>query len=114
MKLSQFKFRMPDELIALNPPMHRDECKLMILHRKSQTIDLFKKDEEGNLLDGSEYEVEKKVKGKMVKKTMNRPKEYLDFRNVLEHFDEGDTFIFNDTKVFPHAFTARRKRPTPR
>lgn len=101
MKLSQFKFRMPDELIALNPPMHRDECKLMILHRKSQTIDLFKKDEEGNLLDGSEYEVEKKVKGKMVKKTMNRPKEYLDFRNVLEHFDEGDTFIFNDTKVFP-------------
>lgn len=26
---------------------------------------------------------------------------YLDFRNVLDHFDEGDTFIFNDTKVFP-------------
>ena len=34
-------------------------------------------------------------------KTMKRPVEYLDFRNVLEHFDEGDTFIFNDTKVFP-------------
>jgi S-adenosylmethionine:tRNA ribosyltransferase-isomerase len=57
MKLSQFKFKMPEELIALNPPYHRDECRLMILHRKSQTIDLFKKDEEGNLLDGSEYEV---------------------------------------------------------
>jgi S-adenosylmethionine:tRNA ribosyltransferase-isomerase len=92
---------MPEELIALNPPYHRDECRLMILHRKSQTIDLFKKDEEGNLLDGSEYEVEKKVKGKKVMKTMKRPVEYLDFRNVLEHFDEGDTFIFNDTKVFP-------------
>ena len=101
MKLSQFKFKMPEELIALNPPYHRDECRLMILHRKSQTIDLFKKDEEGNLLDGSEYEVEKKVKGKKVMKTMKRPVEYLDFRNVLEHFDEGDTFIFNDTKVFP-------------
>jgi S-adenosylmethionine:tRNA ribosyltransferase-isomerase len=101
MKLSQFKFKMPEELIALNPPYHRDECRLMILHRKSQTIDLFKKDEEGNLLDGSEYEVEKKVKGKKVMKTMKRPIEYLDFRNVLEHFDEGDTFIFNDTKVFP-------------
>ncbi len=101
MKLSQFKFKMPEELIALNPPYHRDECRLMILHRKSQTIDLFKKDEEGNLLNGSEYEVEKKVKGKKVMKTMKRPVEYLDFRNVLEHFDEGDTFIFNDTKVFP-------------
>ncbi len=101
MKLSQFKFKMPEELIALNPPYHRDECRLMILHRKSQTIDLFKKDEEDNLLDGSEYEVEKKVKGKKVMKTMKRPVEYLDFRNVLEHFDEGDTFIFNDTKVFP-------------
>ncbi|MBQ4353238.1 MAG: tRNA preQ1(34) S-adenosylmethionine ribosyltransferase-isomerase QueA [Prevotella sp.] len=101
MKLSQFKFKMPEELIALNPPYHRDECRLMILHRKSQTIDLFKKDEEGNLLDGSEYEVEKKVKGKKVMKTMKRPVEYLDFRNVLEHFNEGDTFIFNDTKVFP-------------
>ena len=27
MKLSQFKFRLPDEQIALNPPYHRDECK---------------------------------------------------------------------------------------
>ena len=27
--------------------------------------------------------------------------EYLDFRNVLDYFDEHDTFIFNDTKVFP-------------
>jgi S-adenosylmethionine:tRNA ribosyltransferase-isomerase len=26
---------------------------------------------------------------------------YLDFRNILDYFDEDDTFIFNDTKVFP-------------
>ena len=36
MKLSQFKFKLPDEQIALEPPYHRDECKLMVLHRKSQ------------------------------------------------------------------------------
>ena len=97
MKLSQFKFRLPEEQIALYPHSiyrefenedgtketvritRRDECKLMVLHRKSQTIDLFKRDDEGNPIEG----------------------EYLDFRNVLDYFDEGDTFIFNDTKVFP-------------
>ena len=66
MKLSQFKFKLPEEQIALEPPFHRDECKLMVLHRKSQRI------ESG-----------------------------LDFRNILDYFDEDDAFIFNDTKVFP-------------
>ena len=66
MKLSQFKFKLPEEQIALEPPYHRDECKLMVLHRKSQKI------ESG-----------------------------LDFRNILDYFDEDDAFIFNDTKVFP-------------
>ena len=84
MKLSQFKFKLPEEQIALNPPFHRDECKLMILHRKSQKIDMFKTDENGESLKDEE--------GNPV---------YLDFRNVLDHFDEGDTFVFNDTKVFP-------------
>ncbi|MBR5698633.1 MAG: tRNA preQ1(34) S-adenosylmethionine ribosyltransferase-isomerase QueA [Prevotella sp.] len=97
MKLSQFKFRLPEEQIALYPHSiyrefenedgtketvritRRDECKLMVLHRKSQTIDLYKRDDEGNPIEG----------------------DYLDFRNVLDYFDEGDTFIFNDTKVFP-------------
>ena len=97
MKLSQFKFKLPEELIALYPHSlyrefenedgtketyrftRRDECRLMVLHRKSQTIDMFKRDEEGNPIEG----------------------EYLDFRTALDHFDEGDTFIFNDTKVFP-------------
>jgi S-adenosylmethionine:tRNA ribosyltransferase-isomerase len=66
MKLSQFKFKLPEEQIALEPPYHRDECKLMVLHRKSKRI------ESG-----------------------------LDFRNILDYFDEDDAFIFNDTKVFP-------------
>ena len=97
MKLSQFKFKLPEEQVALYPHSiyrefknkkgeketfritRRDECRLMVLHRKSQTIEMFKKDDEGNPIDG----------------------EFLDFRNVLDYFGEDDVFVFNDTKVFP-------------
>lgn len=97
MKLSQFKFNLPEELIALYPHSftrefkhedgsverfhvtRRDECRLMVLHTKSGEIELFHKDADGKPIEG----------------------DYLDFRNLLDYFDEGDTFIFNDTKVFP-------------
>lgn len=65
MKLSQFKFKLPDDKIALEPTYHRDECKLMVVHRKTG-------------------EIEHKI-----------------FKDILEYFDDGDTFIFNDTRVFP-------------
>lgn len=92
MKLSQFKFKLPDNQVALYPPhrvfenedgtvervYNRDMCKLMVLHRKSQKIDLFKKDADGN-----------------------DTKELMTFRDLVNYFDEGDTFIFNDTQVFP-------------
>jgi S-adenosylmethionine:tRNA ribosyltransferase-isomerase len=39
MKLSQFKFYLPSELIAERPPENRDESKLMILNRKTHTIE---------------------------------------------------------------------------
>ncbi len=92
MKLSQFKFKLPEELIALYPPhrafenedgtvdriYNRDQCRLMVLHRKSEKIELFKKDADGNDTE-----------------------EFLTFRDLVNYFSEGDTFIFNDTKVFP-------------
>ena len=74
MKLSEFKFpQLKDDDIALYPPRHRDECKLMVIHKKSEKIDMFKE-------DGTTY---------------------MNFRDVLNYFGEGDTFLFNDTKVFP-------------
>ena len=97
MKLSQFKFKLPQELVALYPHSferefinddgtketfrvtRRDESRLMVLHRTTGEIEMFRKDEKGNPVEG----------------------EYLDFRNIIDYFDEGDTFIFNDTKVFP-------------
>lgn len=76
MRLSDFNFfKLSDEDIALYPATHRDECKLMVLHKKSGNIDMFRNDSE--------------------------EKKYLTFRNVLDYFDEGDTFIMNDTKVIP-------------
>lgn len=97
MKLSQFNFKLPKEQVALYPSSvyheikndkgeletfrttRRDECRLMVLHKKSGTIDMYKKDEKGNPIEG----------------------EFILFRDILDYFDEGDTFIFNDTKVFP-------------
>ena len=39
MKLSQFKYNLPTNLIALHPTEERDEARLMVLHRKTQTIE---------------------------------------------------------------------------
>ena len=97
MKLSQFKFKLPEEQVALEPVQHRDECRLMVLHRKSGRIEMTKKDENGeDLLDEEGNPV------------------YLDFRNILDYFDEDDTFIFNDTQVFLPVSMVPRRRPMPR
>ena len=65
MKLSQFKFKLPEERIAMEPTFHRDDSKLMVLHKSTGEI------------------------------------EHRLFKDVLNYFDEGDAFLFNDTRVFP-------------
>ena len=65
MKLSKFKFNLPEGQIALYPAKNRDESRLMVVHRKTGQI------------------------------------EHKIFKGILEYFNEGDTFIFNNTKVFP-------------
>ncbi len=44
MKLSEFSFELPEELIAEYPSEHRDEARLMVIHRKTGKIEhkLFK------------------------------------------------------------------------
>jgi S-adenosylmethionine:tRNA ribosyltransferase-isomerase len=39
MKLSKFKYRLPDERIALHPSENRDESRLMVLNRSNKTIE---------------------------------------------------------------------------
>ncbi len=66
MKLSNFKFKLPEDRVALYPTANRDEARLMIVNRKTGEIE---------------------------------HKQY--FKEILDYFDEGDCFVFNDTKVFP-------------
>lgn len=65
MKLSQFKFRLPEELIAQRPNPSRDESRLMVVNRKTGSI-------------------EERV-----------------FKEIIDYFEDGDLFVYNDTKVFP-------------
>ncbi|MDL2289793.1 tRNA preQ1(34) S-adenosylmethionine ribosyltransferase-isomerase QueA [Paludibacteraceae bacterium OttesenSCG-928-F17] len=39
MKLSQFKFKLPEELIAQHPAQNRDESRLMVVNRKTGEIE---------------------------------------------------------------------------
>lgn len=39
MKLSQFKFNLPEELIASHPAKFRDESRMMVLHRETRKIE---------------------------------------------------------------------------
>ena len=41
MKLSKFKFKLPEELIAQHPSRHRDESRLMVIDRKTGGIEHF-------------------------------------------------------------------------
>jgi len=39
MKLSQYKFDLPQELVALHPAKNRDESRMMVLHRDTEEIE---------------------------------------------------------------------------
>jgi len=65
MKLSQFKFNLPEELLAEYPADVRDEARLMVVHRETGKI------------------------------------EHKIFKDIVNYFGDGDTFVVNNTKVFP-------------
>ena len=74
MKLSQFQFILPKDRIAQEPPRWRDECRLMVLHKKTGEI------------------------------------EHRVFKDVIDYFGKGDTFVFNDTKVLPARLYGRKEK----
>lgn len=65
MKLSEFKFDLPANLLAMHPAKERDEARMMVVHRSNGQI------------------------------------EHQIFKDILNYFDDGDTMVINDTKVFP-------------
>lgn len=74
MKLSQFKFHLPTELIAQYPAERRDESRMMVIDRKTGDI--------------SEHV----------------------FKEIINYFDEGDVFVFNDTMIFPARLNGNKEK----
>ena len=83
MKLSQFKFKLPEEYIAKYP------CSYMY-------------DEEGNIvLKEESFDAYRDEIRLLVLHSRTNRIEHKLFKEVLNYFDENDLIIFNDTKVFP-------------
>lgn len=74
MKLSQFKFKVPENQIAQFPTAYPEDARMMVLHRKTGEI------------------------------------EHRFVKELTEYFDEGDLFVFNDTKVFPARLYAQKEK----
>ncbi|MCQ2149492.1 MAG: tRNA preQ1(34) S-adenosylmethionine ribosyltransferase-isomerase QueA [Bacteroidales bacterium] len=74
MKLSQFGFALPKDRIATEPTRWRDECRMLVLDRKTGEI------------------------------------RHRIFKEIIEYFGKGDTFVFNDTKVFPARLYGRKEK----
>jgi S-adenosylmethionine:tRNA ribosyltransferase-isomerase len=74
MKLSAFKYDLPEELLSKYPSDHRDESRLMVVHRDTGKI------------------------------------EHKIFKDVLDYFDEDDTMVFNNTKVFPARMYGKKEK----
>ena len=74
MKLSNFTYDLPKELLAEYPSDQRDESRLMVLHRDSNKI------------------------------------EHKLFKDVIDYFNDGDSFILNNTKVFPARLMGNKEK----
>jgi S-adenosylmethionine:tRNA ribosyltransferase-isomerase len=74
MKLSAFKYDLPEELLVKYPSTHRDESRLMVVHKDTGKI------------------------------------EHKIFKDVLGYFNEEDTFVFNNSKVFPARMYGKKEK----
>jgi S-adenosylmethionine:tRNA ribosyltransferase-isomerase len=74
MKLSAFKYDLPEELLVKYPSAHRDESRLMVVHKDTGKI------------------------------------EHKIFKDVLGYFNEEDTFVFNNSKVFPARMYGKKEK----
>ena len=74
MKLSAFKYDLPEELLVKYPTTHRDESRLMVVHKDTGKI------------------------------------EHKIFKDVLGYYDEDDTFVFNNSKVFPARMYGKKEK----
>ena len=74
MKLSQFRFDLPLNLIAQNPTKRREDARMMVVNRHTGEI------------------------------------ENKHFRDIIDYFDDKDSFVVNNTKVFPARMYGRKEK----
>ncbi|MBP3419519.1 MAG: tRNA preQ1(34) S-adenosylmethionine ribosyltransferase-isomerase QueA [Marinifilaceae bacterium] len=110
MKLSKFNFKLPKELIAQYPTaalLERDDKKRIL----TEEID-------GNVWtkmitpesDFSGWDANRDECRMLVLHKDTGEIEHRVFRDIANYFDEGDTFVFNDTKVFPARLNGNKEK----
>ena len=111
MKLSQFDYPLSNSQVALYPHGEEhtvtnekgkethftvkrpDQCRMVVLHKKSGKICLYKTDSRGRAL-----------------KDDDGNKQPLTLLDIFDYFKEDDAFIFNNTKVFPARMYATKEK----
>ncbi|MFH1440165.1 MAG: tRNA preQ1(34) S-adenosylmethionine ribosyltransferase-isomerase QueA [Candidatus Woesearchaeota archaeon] len=83
MKLSEFNYSLPKELIAQKPVEKRDESRLMIV---GKSLDI----------------------GTPSLKYSNNLIEHRHFHNIIEFFNKGDVLVINNTRVLPFKFVGKK------
>lgn len=110
MKLSKFNFKLPKELIAQYPTaalLERDERK-RILTEEVEGMMWSKLAEPAG--DYSGWDANRDECRMMVLHKDTGEIEHRVFRDIINYFDEGDTFVFNDTKVFPARLSGNKEK----
>ncbi|MDR2577883.1 MAG: tRNA preQ1(34) S-adenosylmethionine ribosyltransferase-isomerase QueA [Chitinispirillales bacterium] len=79
MLLADFDYQLPPELIAKQPLLARDECRLLYLDR-----------------------------GGSISPSTRASIQHLSFRDILNVFKPGDRLVFNDTRVIPARVFCRK------
>ena len=109
MRLCQFKFKLPEELIAQYPAPYRDEARLMVLHRKSGEIEHVSMPEENWVTEdvkplkdmviyynGDMYDPHESAKGHMTV-LMQAYYKYIpgtEFFSILRRFEANGPWFF--------------------
>ena len=93
MKLPDFDYKLPEELIAQTPVDVRHDSRLLIIERD---IDKDEKADDKN------------------KKTIDKNKKKVDkiyhkhFHNMIDYLNKDDVLVVNNTKVLPYKFTGKK------
>lgn len=110
MKLSKFNFKLPKELIAQYPTaalLERDERKRVLTEEIDGQSWAKMAEPVG---DFSGWDANRDECRMMVLHKDTGEIEHRVFKDIINYFDEGDTFVFNDTKVFPARLSGNKEK----